>query len=170
MGEKGKQRVSLCYCSTAVAAAAAAHIMWWWWCCRSAPSFTLVLLFGQPLFMLTSPHSCLSRCSCACPAVCLGSPCLCSLALVCARHHSFMLAATSWSSCSLLLVHAHLHSFASPCSCLAFTCARWCSFWFCLCFICACSAFIHTCLALVGLGWACWGSAASRLCLYQIYG
>jgi len=165
MGEKGKQRVGLCYCSTAVAAAAATHIMWWWWCCRSAPSFTLVLPFRQPLFMLTDPHSCLSHCSCACPAACLGSSCLCSLALVCARHHSFILAATSWSSCSLpasfMLISIRLPVLFlfgfHLCSLVLILVS--------LCFICA-----HFHSHLFGLGWACLGSSASRLCLYQICG
>jgi hypothetical protein len=53
--------------------APAARPCWWWWCCcRSTPSFVLVR---------------------ACPAVRLGSPHSCSLALVCARCRSFMLTA-----------------------------------------------------------------------------
>src|SRR5882762_5243612 len=141
--------------------------------------------FGQPPFVLTGPRSCLSHrsctcpaihlgsphlCSpaliCACPAVCLGSPHLCSPALVCACHCSFMLAATGWSSCSLLLIHA-LHLLAGPRSCLAFT--------HCSLVLILVSLVLHLCLfsfcsRSFGLGCAHLGSPASRLCLYQIYG
>jgi hypothetical protein len=79
MGEKGKQRVDLCYCSTAVAAAAAAqHLCSRLSCCSGSPYScspalihacpavrVLVLPFvwavpvcaHQPLFVLTTTHS-----------------------------------------------------------------------------------------------------------------
>ena len=76
-----------------------------------------------------------------------------------------------------VLVAACLHLFAGPCSCLAFACARSCSFGFvcvCLCSsgFCSCS-FGFVCARLCSF--ALWGvsflgSPASHLCLYQIYG
>src|ERR1700691_5938219 len=100
MGEKGKQRVGLCYCSTAVAAAAAAaHI--------TAIPNTLAAT-PPPVPAVVVVMLLLSAFICTCPAVRLGSPRLCSPAQVraCPTIHALVLPFV-WAA----PIHAHRPSF-----------------------------------------------------------
>ena len=142
MGERGEQEVGLCCCHShyhhshcsCCHPTPALSLLWWWWCCHSVPLFVLVLpfvclshcSFGQPPFVLTSPHLCspllvhacccwlvlmlIAACSCLSPFV-YWSPflfgfysCLLVLHLSSFGLHSHL----AWL-CLFVLVWAHSH-------------------------------------------------------------